>query len=418
MGGNPFRPGFGRMPDPLIGREAVLARFREALAVGGGIHFLVSGHRGMGKTVLLQACGDEAQQAGWHVLSEYAEPGVTASLTDSWIPKLLRELDGGKDRKRTPTAINIAGLGGVTTTVEENYPTVPKLEMRIAELIDKAEEVNPRGHQPVGVLLTLDEIESASMSDVRQIAHAMQRLTGEGLPVIFVGATLSHNVPELMNLPRTTFIRRATMVNLGPLERAVVADVLRSQFEKSRRMLGQSALDLAAGLTGQHPYLLQVVGSALWEATRPGPVNAEMVRDVLPQIDALAEETLYKPALMSLSAREADFLEAMATIKQPAHVAGISSVLGVTRQWGHELRGNLERQGLLERDPDGRVRFTIPFMADYITDHGAHYRNEHAATPVASRESLISAAFADSRDGDETAAEVKADTQRKPEEEV
>ncbi len=65
---NPFRPTFGVSPHVLAGRDRLLADFELALAEGPGSPYraiLVSGARGIGKTVLLNELEDVARGLGW-----------------------------------------------------------------------------------------------------------------------------------------------------------------------------------------------------------------------------------------------------------------------------------------------------------------------------------------------------------------
>lgn len=68
MATNPFTPSFGHLPPLLVGRAEALDESVQALdggPGGPGRTTLVTGLRGMGKTVMLEAFEDEARQRGW-----------------------------------------------------------------------------------------------------------------------------------------------------------------------------------------------------------------------------------------------------------------------------------------------------------------------------------------------------------------
>ena len=68
---NPFHPTFGRSPAVIGGRDVELDSFELALAEGPGNPWrtaLISGTRGIGKTVLLNEFEAAANQLGWIVL--------------------------------------------------------------------------------------------------------------------------------------------------------------------------------------------------------------------------------------------------------------------------------------------------------------------------------------------------------------
>src|ERR1700759_2331129 len=93
---NPFRATFGVSPPYLAGRDGVLAEFEGALVDGPGASsraMLLTGARGVGKTVLLNAVEDRARSRGWLVISETANAGFVSRLTTQHLPRLLREVD-------------------------------------------------------------------------------------------------------------------------------------------------------------------------------------------------------------------------------------------------------------------------------------------------------------------------------------
>ena len=72
---NPFKPSAGVNPPLLVGREQVLADFEQGLFNGSGDPhrlLLVTGNRGAGKTVLLNALGEQAGRLKWLVIRETA----------------------------------------------------------------------------------------------------------------------------------------------------------------------------------------------------------------------------------------------------------------------------------------------------------------------------------------------------------
>ena len=72
---NPFKPTAGMNPPELIGRDTVLDDFAEALENGPGAPdrlMRISGVRGTGKTVLLNALGDLARKKGFEVVADQA----------------------------------------------------------------------------------------------------------------------------------------------------------------------------------------------------------------------------------------------------------------------------------------------------------------------------------------------------------
>lgn len=83
---NPFRASLGSSPPYLAGRQNEIDDFIDALQDGPGTHeriSLITGLRGVGKTVLLNAFEDEAVKQSWWVVSETATPGFPQRILDS-----------------------------------------------------------------------------------------------------------------------------------------------------------------------------------------------------------------------------------------------------------------------------------------------------------------------------------------------
>lgn len=81
---NPFKPTAGMNPPELIGRDEILDDFIEALENGPGAPdrlLRVSGVRGVGKTVLLNALGDVAREYGFHVVDVAANAGSAIAFS-------------------------------------------------------------------------------------------------------------------------------------------------------------------------------------------------------------------------------------------------------------------------------------------------------------------------------------------------
>ncbi|MFC7362220.1 ATP-binding protein [Nocardioides astragali] len=88
----PLHLDVGTSPPLLVGRDTDLDDFREGLRGGPGSPeraTLVTGLRGTGKTVMLNAYEDVAGAEGWLVISETATPNLIDRITHEHLPRLL-----------------------------------------------------------------------------------------------------------------------------------------------------------------------------------------------------------------------------------------------------------------------------------------------------------------------------------------
>ena len=89
---SPFTPTFGSSPSVPVGRADIVESFTLALRSGPGSPsraLLLSGTRGVGKTVLLNEVEDAAREQGWAVITETALPGLVNRLVNEHLPAVV-----------------------------------------------------------------------------------------------------------------------------------------------------------------------------------------------------------------------------------------------------------------------------------------------------------------------------------------
>ncbi|MCQ9334782.1 ATP-binding protein [Corynebacterium phoceense] len=86
---NPFRPTFGVPPLYWVGRAAILDSFHVALEEGPGAFgrsMIISGTRGIGKTVLLTELEEQAAPLGWITLRASGRGNLVDTLVETTVP--------------------------------------------------------------------------------------------------------------------------------------------------------------------------------------------------------------------------------------------------------------------------------------------------------------------------------------------
>ena len=82
---NPFKPSAGSNPPLLVGRQEVIADLESGIAEGPGAPgrvTILTGARGVGKTVMLSEAGVVALRNGWISIDETASPGLIGRVTE------------------------------------------------------------------------------------------------------------------------------------------------------------------------------------------------------------------------------------------------------------------------------------------------------------------------------------------------
>jgi hypothetical protein len=368
---NPFRPSFGVNPPLLVGRDAELLAFADAVDAGPGAPgraTLYTGVRGVGKTVMLNEVEAAARERGWVVVTETAVPGLVGRLVRHRLPEVAEQLELGDGRRRLTAVTLPLHLGGVTWQPPSSEQQLD-LRAQVTALTDHLAE---RG---TGLLITVDELHRADRSGLRELVATLQHCFREERPVAFAGAGLPAAIADLLNDDVLTFLRRADRYHLGSVDLADVADALRTPLLETGHSITDEALDIAARGTGGYPFLIQLVG--YWTCKMPSTGDAEVritesaaiagVQAARRRLGSLVHE----PALRDLSEVDRTFLAKMAVDNGPSRMADIAERMGVDANYVSQYRRRLIAADLIYRTGHGRVDYTLPHLREYLREHAA-----------------------------------------------
>lgn len=365
---NPFKPTAGASPPLLVGRDEVLADFRESLADGPGAPSRLSiftGARGVGKTVMLTEVGDVALQDGWVTLSETATPGLVSRLTASAVDH-LHDLAPGTAPTRTVTGITLPVVGGGVTI---SPPHVPAAEWRrdVGKLLDVLER------NGTGLLITVDEVHRGAMADLRDLAATYQHLVREDRNVALVLAGLPSAVSDLLSDDVLTFLRRADQVVLDGVDLDEVATAFEETIEANGRTITAEALHAATVATSGYPFMIQLVGYHVWRKANGDVIDQAAVAEGVPAARKRLGSTVHATALADLSGIDRTYLLAMAQDDGPSRTGEVARRMDESPYYAGQYRLRLIDAGIIEATGHGYVDFAIPYLREYLRDHAARY---------------------------------------------
>jgi len=356
----PFKPSFGNRPDALIGRDGVIADFRDGLAGPPGAReraTLLIGQRGMGKTALLLEFAEMARGMDF----------VTASVTagDKMLDEIVQliQKSGARTSGKGVKAVSASAFGfsvGLTFTdeVKENYG----FRMKMSLLCDALAK------QGQGVLVLVDEVQSSS-PEMRELAATYQHLVGEDRNVAIAMAGLPSAVSDVLNDDVLTFLNRARQVELGPLPLGEVAVHYSKELARLGRSIDADLLDEAVQATRGYPYLLQLIGYYLLKLAGDGQrISSDMVELAVKSAKRDLVATVYKPALKPLSRKDMAFLRAMSQDEGASSIADIRARLGDSQASVQQQRSRLMASGVIASERRGQVAYTLPYMREYLRD--------------------------------------------------
>jgi hypothetical protein len=380
----------GLDPPYLGDREPQLRRFRGFLAEPGIPHnVVVTGLRGVGKTVLLNHYSAEAAEAGWLVTEREfsdadAAPDVFAQLLLADLFDLVRQLSLSRrvrDTARAAAERVIELIGSIRVSygdVEVGYhreragraPRRLDDDLR-AVFQDLGPLCGPASHP--GVILRYDEFhvvrERAGDLTLSALLVAVAAAQQRGVPVMLVLCGLP---AVLENLSRSkSYSERMFVVeelgNLRPPEdRRAFADPAEHLGRRYEPRVVEAVLAETAG----YPYFLQLYGDALWKESRGPIITDDDFRRLRPEILAGLDHSFFEARYLRTSPGERALLHAIARYGESASVEELQHATGKPNNVLQPMIARLIQKGMLYRAARGRVAFTTPLFGAFLRRRG------------------------------------------------
>ncbi|WP_246847026.1 ATP-binding protein [Corynebacterium sp. sy039] len=296
------------------------------------------------------------------------EKNMISDLSETTIPRVMRTLDTHPPtRKRHVTGIGFSPLS-ITTQVE-NTSVEPKPNL-LSQLHDLAAMTHKYA---VGILITVDEIQSAHTEHLQELAVAIQDLNRDDAEIAFLAAGLPSGIDDLLQMDGTTFLRRAEKIHLSTLQEKVAQELFRDTANQGEKTFEDSALKLAAQNSYGYPYLIQVIGSISWAYAKidnSDVINEDHVRSALPEAINRLGRQVHEPSLHGISQRQWDFLYAMAelckTTDAPIALRDIAEKLGTDTTALSRPRQALIHREIISAHSRGYLEFCLPYMVEYL----------------------------------------------------
>jgi hypothetical protein len=385
---SPFTPGFGNLPRVIAGRKDEfhdLERMAERLA--RGIYQqprLVTGDRGMGKTVVLRALEREQIELGRWVVRSSATRGdaivgrlcrdLAALLYEHDLAGALKQTGREALRRLAGVTISTRGVRAEVAPVTgvDRADELERLLSSVAELADERETV---------LLLLVDEAQNIELGALGDLFHALQEVQGtviderdpdtgalqrRSLPLGAVVAGLPGLVRRLKDAG-STFGERSRPVPLRAFTEADMREGLPALAAEGGAVFDADALEATMAACGGYPYFLHVVGDQVWAAGDGEVITVADARRGIERARPLIEE-FYAGRLRDLGELQRRYLHAAARIDARERTPGrVAAALGRTSAKLASTQQKLVHDhGLLRSQSDGRVEFALPGLDEHL----------------------------------------------------
>ncbi len=380
---NPFSPGAGSPPPELAGRQGVLEQARvllaRVLAKRPEKSLLLTGLRGVGKTVLLNEIERMALAAGYRtILVEAHEGKPLAVLLAPHLRRLLFELDriagaGNKARrglavlKSFVRAIKIkVGDVDIGLDIEPEPGTADSgdLEVDLPSLfMAVAEAAQERG---VAVAILIDEIQYFTSSELSALIMAMHKMQQRQLPLVLIGAGLPI-LPGLAGESKSYAERLFSFPAIGPLPERDAISALQDPVRVAGEAFDAAALQEIFRLTKGYPYFLQEWGYQAWNHATASPITLEVLRQTSELVSQRLDENFFRVRFDRLTPREKVYLRAMAELGAgPYRTADVADKMGAKITTLGPARASLLKKGMVYSPSHGDMAFTVPLFDEFM----------------------------------------------------
>jgi len=380
---NPFSPGAGSPPPELAGRENVLEQarvlFGRVLAKRPEKSLLLTGLRGVGKTVLLNEIERMAQGAGYRSLLVEAHEGKPLGvLLAPHLRRLLFDLDriaGAGDKARRGLAVLKSFVGAIKITIgdidigldiepEPGAADSGDLEVDLPSLFTAVgEAAQERG---VAVAILIDELQYFSSTELSALIMAMHKMQQRQLPLVLIGAGLPI-LPGLAGESKSYAERLFSFPDVGPLPEPDAIKALQEPARQAGKAFEPAALHEIFRLTGGYPYFLQEWGYQAWNHAIASPISLQVVRQTSGLVAKRLDENFFRVRFDRLTPREKTYLRAMAELGAGPHRTGeVADKLGVKITTLGPVRANLIKKGMVYSPSHGDMAFTVPLFDEFM----------------------------------------------------
>ena len=379
---NPYTPNAGARPPLLAGRDHLLAAFDLLLArLSRGRteqSMIVTGLRGVGKTVLLGEFRTMAEAADWvaveaEITRQTAFGQVMALLARR---ALLQIAPRTRWRDRARRAAGV--LRSFTFTVSADGSWTAGLDLEPVEgegdsglLADDLSDVfvalgeAAREHE-TGVVFLFDEMQLLSAEELEALIAALHKTVQRALPITLAGAELPL-IPRLAGEAKSYAQRLFTFPVIDCLPEAEATKALVEPAESAGAHFEPCAAAEIVAYAEGYPYFIQEYGRAVWDAAEGVIIDRAVVDAVRGLVEAKLDAGFFRVRVERAAQHELRYLRAMAGLGPGPHKASaVAAVLGSTSARLAPTRARLIDKGLLYTPAYGLAAFTVPQFDRYL----------------------------------------------------
>lgn len=349
---------------------------------------VLTGLRGVGKTVLLNTFRSMALQRLWGTGKLEARPDQSIRRpVASALHMAVRELaprHRAPDRiddflsvlkafalrdPKAPKGSSVKAQFGIDVPAARGRADSGDLEVDLTELFTDAASV--AADLGVGIALFVDEMQDVPAPDVSALCAACHELSQVGGPLIVVGAGLPH-LPSVLSASKSYSERLFRYARIDRLDREAADQALIAPAEREDVIFKREALDALYEAADGYPYFVQAYGKVTWDVAAGSPVTAADVAVAAPEAEGELAVGFFGSRYERATPAEREYMRAMALIgDEPVPTSNVADELGRKPSSLSPARDGLIKKGLIYSSERGLIAFTVPHFGKFLRSQPA-----------------------------------------------
>ena len=389
---NPFRPGAGHMPPYLAGRADETEEFKRLLRQDTILENLVlTGLRGVGKTVLLDTFKPLAVEEGWRwvgtdlseATSVSEQAFATRLLTDLSVVTSsikigtaeVRKIGFAGEKAKVPVSLNFDALARVH---KETPGLVADKLKSVLELVwSYLERENGRG-----VIFAYDEAQNLSDRAAKEqfplslLLDVFQSIQRKGIPFMLLLTGLPTLFPKLVEA-RTYAERMFRVVFLDSLSEEDSRDAILKPIEEIRSpiVLDDDSVKLIVDVSGGYPYFIQFICREVYDVFVQNSTNGERPSIPVDEIVRKLDSNFFAGRWARATDRQRELLGVIAQLPNCDREFTVQEVVELSERlldkpFGsshvNQMLASLSASGLIYRNRHGKYSFAVPLLGQFI----------------------------------------------------
>lgn len=379
---NPYTPNAGAPPPVLAGRDDQLSSFDvllDRLQAGRTEQsMIITGLRGVGKTVLLGEFRKKGELHGWAVVdAEITKQTAFAPRIAQLTRRALLQI-APKARWKARARRAASVLKSFSLSIRPDGTLVAGLDVDalagLADSGDLGEDLSDlfvalgeaASEHGTGVVFLFDEIQFLSLAELEALIAALHKCVQRALPVTLVAAGLPQ-IPRLAGEAKSYAERLFKFPEIGQLPDTEAVEALVAPAKELGVEYSNRAASEIVRYTQGYPYFIQEYGYLVWEEAVGLSIDLATVHDACPVVEAKLDGSFFRVRAQRTTETELQYLRAMAELgPNPQKASDVARVLRRTSEQLGPTRSRLIEKGLLYTPGYGLAAFTVPQFDRYM----------------------------------------------------